>query len=287
MDKQPRYPYVHVECVDSHAELLSLRLWELGALGVEERDDTTIEQAKCKGCVLLVASFADENAAQHAVDAIGLDAESRLEFVVGDAWKHEWRSYFKPTRIGERLLLCPSWDLEEPKAHEVRLIIDPGGAFGSGTHETTRLVLAELDSRVKGDEVLLDVGCGSGILSIAALKLGATRAVAIDIEEAARDASVENAEINGVADALDVSTNALHTIKDPFPLVVANIRSEILIPMANELIKRVAGNGVLVLCGILYTEAEDVKTAYASMKHVGESREGEWVALTFAQSAYE
>src|SRR5512139_1404763 len=164
---EPRYPYVHVTVPASDAELVANELWERGAAGVEERDATTLlrGEAGAEG-VTLVASFADEAHAEAAREALADRFEARLEFVVGDDWAHAWRAYFKPTRVGERLVIRPSWEPVEAAPHEVVLTIDPGNAFGSGIHETTRLVLRESDRRGRGGERGLDVRGGSGILAI-------------------------------------------------------------------------------------------------------------------------
>ena len=265
MDTVSRYPYVHVEVSETEAPVLTAELWELGALGVEERDATTIEHASQPDRVLLIASFADNAQANGAIQSLNSRFDAWLQHVVGDEWKYRWRSYFKPTRIGRRILLCPSWDLQEPRSNEVRIVIDPGGAFGSGIHETTRLVLAGLDRIVQGAEQVLDVGCGSGILSIAAIQLGAKHAIAIDVDEAAREATEENAYNNEMAGRIDTSTSAIGDVTGQFSILVANIRSEVLIPMAPALIERMTDGGHLLLSGILQPETEDVVRAYQGL----------------------
>ena len=187
-----RYPYVHAVVAPEQAEHVGDQLWMLGATGLEERDGATLLQSP-EGRVLLIASFESDDEAHRAVAE--LEVPARVQWVEGDEWRHKWREFFKPTKVGQRLWIRPSWEALEPGPDEVVLTIDPGGAFGSGIHETTQLVLAEVERRTAEGCRVADVGCGSGILSIAALLLGAGSADAIDVDADAARISVENADL--------------------------------------------------------------------------------------------
>jgi len=200
--------------------------------------------------------------------------------VVGDDWKHRWREFFKPSRLGERIVVRPPWEEVETRPRDVVITIDPGQAFGTGTHETTRLVLAQLDRIVKGGERVLDVGCGSGILSIGAVLLGAARADGIDVEAESVDATHENAERNGVKGKVRASLTPLARVKGTFDLVLANVESRVLVPFAKEIAAKVAPGGTLVLSGLLADEEAALITAYAPMTAVGTTREKDWIAIT-------
>ena len=163
---EPRYPYVHVDVPADDAELVASDLWDLGATGLEERDATTLDHASKDGNVTLVACFVDDAAADEAALALR-ELGATVQYVVGDAWRDAWKAYFKPTRLGPRLVLRPSWEPWDAAPTDIVISIDPGRAFGSGIHETTRLVLKQLDGHIRGGETILDVGCGSGILAIA------------------------------------------------------------------------------------------------------------------------
>ena len=203
---------------------------------------------------------------------------------VGDEWRDAWKEYFQITPIGERLLLRPSWrDVPEDAGERVVLTIDPGGAFGSGLHESTRLVLRAIEADVKGGETVLDVGCGSGILAIAALLLGAERAIGIDVEDSAVPTTIENAEINGVDDRLEASTDPIESVAGTYALVLANIQAPILIGMAPTLAERVAAGGTLVLSGILAGQEDEVAAAFTALPRGLEATvtaDGEWRAIT-------
>ena len=161
---------------------------------------------------------------------------------------------------------------------DIVLTIDPENAFGSGDHETTRLVLAFLDERIQGEERVLDVGCGSGILSIAAVGLGAASSRAIDIEDDAVLVTERNAALNGVAQYVRASTTPLSEIEGVYDVVLANIETRVLVQMPDSLRARVAPNGLLVLSGILRKEWEQLRAAYPSWHVDAFTEEGEWCA---------
>jgi ribosomal protein L11 methyltransferase len=287
---QPRYPYVHVDVAPDRAEDVGVALFDLGALGVEERDATTLTRGADAGVVTLVASFPDERAARSAVSALGgaslraLGARApRLEWVVGDDWRDAWKAHFRPTRVGDRLVIKPSWEAHAPGPGEVVLEIDPGRAFGTGTHETTRLVLAEVDRRVRGGERVLDVGAGSGILAVAAVLLGAARARCVD-EDADTVAVVrETAARNRVASRVRASATPVQRLRGAYDLVLANIEARVLIPLAAPIAARLAPRGTLVLSGILAGQEDDVARAYAPLVVEAAPRLGEWVALVLSR----
>jgi len=278
MSDSPRHPFVTIRVRPDQLELAQLRLWEVGASGLEERDETTLVRESAPDRVVVIAAFPDEAAAHHAWKEIREDYEAELIYIPSEHWATEWRRGFGAQRIGQRLLLHPSWEAVQSEPGDVVLTIDPENAFGSGDHETTRLVLQILDQRVEGSERVLDVGCGSGVLSIAALRLGAASAVAVDIDEDAVVVARRNAEINGVAPRIDASTRPLEDIGEAYDIVLANIETRVLIHMPGELQARTAPGGILVLSGILRGERDELLTAYAPMLLEECLEEGEWCA---------
>jgi ribosomal protein L11 methyltransferase len=273
-----RHPFVTIRVRPEQLELTQLTLWELGATGLEERDEATLVRESAPGQVVVIAAFPDEAAAQHALKEMREEHEAEIIYLPHEDWATEWRRGFSAQRIGRRLLLHPSWEAVQAKPDDVVLTIDPENAFGSGDHETTRLVLRLLDQHVAGDERVLDVGCGSGVLSIAALLLGAASAVAVDIDEDACIVARRNAEINGVASRLEASSRDVGDIDGAYDIVLANIETRVLIRMPDPLRARIAPGGFLVLSGILRGERDELLAAYAPMRLEACLEEGEWCA---------
>ncbi|HUN91202.1 MAG TPA: 50S ribosomal protein L11 methyltransferase [Burkholderiaceae bacterium] len=188
--------------------------------------------------------------------------ESHAEVADAD-WVRQTQSQFPPTRIADRLWIVPSWH-EPPDPAALNVRIDPGAAFGTGTHPTTRLCLAWLEAEMPRNASLLDYGCGSGILSISAALLGAREAVGTDIDPGALEVARDNAKRNGAGSARYTSPDALTRSSPPdgFDVVVANILSAPLVVLAPALVGRVRPGGALVLSGILASQAEAVGDAY-------------------------
>jgi ribosomal protein L11 methyltransferase len=281
MSTAPRYPYVHVDVPVDEADVLSAELFELGASGIEERDASTLikSPAAHAALVTLVASFDSDEAAEAARAALSERFSARIEHVEGDAWRDGWKAYFKPTRVGTRLVVKPSWEPYEAQPNDLVLTLDPANAFGTGTHETTRLVLAELEEIVVPGRPVLDVGTGSGILAIGCCLLGASHVRALDIDDESVNACEENAEANGVRDRIEVDKTKVEALTEQYPLVLANIETRILVPLKAAIMARVEPGGVLVLSGILRSELETAKREYASFALLREREQGEWAAL--------
>ena len=211
-------------------------------------------------------------------------------------WENNWKQYYKPMEIGERLLVIPQWEQEDPKVRKaleggrVPLILEPGLTFGTGSHATTRLCLTALEQAVQGGEKVLDLGCGSGILSIAALKLGAASALAVDIDDKCLDVAYENAAMNGIGrDTYTVkvgdilSDEALRAeIGGGYDVVLANIVADVIIglgPMVRSLLRE---NGVFLCSGIIDTRAEEVadKLRQAGLEILDTRSSEGWYAYT-------
>jgi len=207
-------------------------------------------------------------------------------------WSAAWKQHYQPIAIGQRLMVVPAW-LEPPVEQRIPIHIDPGMAFGTGTHPSTQLCLELIEEiigtqRIPGSIDVIDVGSGSGILSIAALKLGARRALGIDIDADAIRAARQNAERNGVADRLDLGLGSLAEIQagvfalQQAPLVLANILAPVIVRLLGQgLAGLLAPQGALVLAGILDEQAEDVEKALQDqgLQLVERRQQGDWVAL--------
>jgi len=278
MSRSKRHPLVSMRVTREQLELAQLRLWELGATGLEERDRTTLARSPSDEHVTLVASFSNGVAAKRALDDVNKDFEAELSYLADVDWAVEWRRGFRPQQIGRLLWLQPSWERADSAPGQVVVTIDPENAFGSGYHETTRLVLGALEQRIRGGERLLDVGCGSGILSITALRLGAASALGIEMDEDAVKVARRNARLNGVDAGFEASTTPLVEVEGMYDVVLANIETRVLIDVADELSSRIAPGGFLVLSGILHEEREAIAAAYPSMRLIEWLEENAWCA---------
>ena len=278
MSNPPRHSFVSLRVRPDQLELAQLRLWELGATGLEERDETTLVRETVSGQAVVIAAFPDEAAAHYALREIRTEYAAEVVYVPSEDWATEWRRGFSAERIGKRLLLRPSWEASQNESDDVVVTIDPENAFGSGDHETTRLVLEMLDRYVVGGERVLDVGCGSGVLSIAALRLGAASAVAIDIDEDAVVVTRRNAALNDVAARIQVSARSMGDMDGVYDIVLANIETRVLSVMSHDLQGRIAFGGSLVLSGILIGERDELLAAYAPMRLEECLEEAEWCA---------
>ncbi len=283
---EPRYPYVHIDVEPEQVDEMSALLFELGAEGIEERDTGTLARGAETGQVTLVAAFGSREEAESAVAELGQEAHARYEEIVGDAWRDAWKEHYRPFTIaraadGRAVVVRPPWEPYEGQGHELVLELEPGRAFGTGLHETTRLVaqgLADCAPELHGITVL-DVGCGSGVLALVALVLGASHAIAIDTDAESVDVTRENAERNALTARITPSTSPLESLAMTSPVVVANIEARVLIPMAPELARRVEPGGLLLLSGILVPQADDVRAAYAGFEPVSSPVMGEWTML--------
>jgi len=203
-------------------------------------------------------------------------------------WMQKWKEGFAPIAIGQRLIVAPSWRLPEQSEGRVVIQIDPGMAFGTGTHETTRMCLEAIDSRWRGGR-LLDVGTGTGILAIAAVLLAPeTRVTAIDIDPQAIEVARENIEINHAAEAIELAVAPPRDYAGrAFDAVVANLTAEVILDLFGDLIGCLAPSGVMILSGILTTLADDVERAVVAAGLVVIERRtmGEWSAIVAARGA--
>ena len=216
----------------------------------------------------------------------GRSSKPRLSWQIArpENWQHSWKRFIRPIRIGKQFWVTPSW-LTPPQFRSRQVItIEPGMAFGTGTHATTRGCLefieevAALSAPVKF--TALDVGTGSGILAIALAKLGAKRVWALDNDPVALGVARENLQINGVADKVELSGTPLSLLKRKFPVVVANLTAETIVELAGAIAPRVAPAGYLILSGILRDKAASVLRCFAPrFGLVKRKRAREWVTL--------
>ena len=268
------------------AELVASLFFDGGARGVEERDDSLAPMPGARrpapGRSLLVAWFDARADAERAALRAGLAAD--LAEVPDEDWGETWKKGLRAFSVG-RVFVRPSWVEGEPPPGSAEVVLDPGMAFGTGSHPTTALCLSAVADALLGrpGASVLDVGTGSGLLAIAARKLGAGRVAAIDHDPAAVEVARGNAARNRVD--VEVSGRPIEEVRGPFDLVVANILANTLVDLAPALARQVAPGGRLLLAGLLAGQAEEVRRAAlaAGLRAEGERRDGEWVLLVMGR----
>lgn len=196
-------------------------------------------------------------------------------------WANNWKKYYKPLEIGEKLAIVPEWEAYD---NDKRIVIkiNPGMAFGTGTHESTYMCLELLERYVKKDDEIFDIGCGSGILAIAGLKLGAKRALAVDIDDKCIDASHENADLNNLEDKMDIKKgNLLDVVKGRADLIVSNIIAEIIVDEIKNLKNHMDKGGIFITSGIIKERRQMVIDALEEngFKIIDELEKNNWVAI--------
>ena len=199
-------------------------------------------------------------------------------------WAEKWKENFKPNRIGKRITVKPSWEPYSPSPEEVVVTIDPGQAFGTGTHETTQMCLQFLEEAFDGTPTprrVLDVGTGTGILGIAAALLGAPLTLGIDVDPTGVEVAGENARVNGVEDRFHAATTPLSCVEGRYDLILANVLAEILSDLKQEIADRLEPGGKLILSGIISEKGDWVAKEYeaAGFRLAGRKEEGQWTAL--------
>ena len=225
-----------------------------------------------------LASLKDALAALPGYGITGAGTDLTLRYVEEADWANAWKAFYKPFRLGRRLVVTPPWEHPDLAPDDIPLVIDPGMAFGTGSHPTTQLCLTALEDYVTPGASVADIGTGSGILAIAAAKLGASPVAAHDNDPLAVKIARENAAANGVSVTV---TDALPT--GHYTVVVANILADVIIGMAAGLHTLLAPGGVLIASGIIDTREDDVRQALESigLTPVETRRQTEWVALVF------
>lgn len=210
-----------------------------------------------------------------------------LKIIHEEDWHKKWQKFFTTTRIGKHLIIKPSWELFLPDEGDIIIEMDPGMAFGTGTHATTRMCLEVIERLARGGKTainsMLDVGIGSGILSIAAAKLGIPKTVGIDVDPIARGYAQKNIDLNGVAGLVEVREVPLEKLEERFDLIVANILSEILLQLRKDLFRHLAGDGTLILSGIMAENKLKIERKFTSKTLTLEAslEHADWACMVF------
>lgn len=251
-------------------------------------DESILEADRTKASVSVFISTMKSPAEselliKQRLDALGVKCEITHEGVCEEDWADSWKQYYKPIRTGKRLVIVPVWETYKAEEGEIIVLMDPGMAFGTGTHETTRLCAGLVEKHTTDGCSVLDVGCGSGILAIAAAKLGAGKCFACDIDPVAVRVARENTELNSTPNVRCEVSDLLRQaerVDGGYNVIVANIVADIIIRLAPDVGKYLAKDGVFIVSGIIEERAHEVLDALdAAGYRVDEERyENGWYA---------
>ncbi|MGI4787315.1 MAG: 50S ribosomal protein L11 methyltransferase [Janthinobacterium lividum] len=278
-----RWAEISIDAEPNAVDAVGAALYAVGCGGFEVREnakppavagylpvDDRLEERLCK--------LQDALAKLPEFGVIGAGTELTLHYVEEADWATAWKAYYKPMRIGSRLVVTPPWETPDLQPNDLTIVVDPGMAFGTGSHPTTQLCLVALEEYVKPGLSIADIGTGSGILAIAAAKLGASPVIANDNDPLAVKIARENAAVNGVSIEIN------DTIPDgPYDLVVANILADVIIGMADKIAHWTKPGGTFIASGIIDTRESDVRQAVETFgfTSLDTRHQGEWVALIF------
>ncbi len=300
MHHKTEWAELAISVTPEYSDAVANFLIEQGSNGiVEEEDDKNRE-----GYVTLKAYLKNDCHVDKALRKIELYLKSLYEIrkektavpeiiinqIPDEDWNKKWKSFFEPVKVTPRIVIKPSWRKYRQQWDEIIIELDPGMAFGTGTHPSTRMCLRAIEKLTaifqgKKNTGLLDVGTGSGILAIAASLLGIEKVVGIDIDHQAILCAQKNVKKNNAAENISLSTTSLNKIEGIFPIVVANIFPHVLIDMKEKLSARLDGGGFLILSGILREKAAEVVAAFsAGFKVYEELNEEEWTCLVFQKT---
>lgn len=208
--------------------------------------------------------------------------ELEMKGVDEEDWSNAWKKYYHPVQVGEHLVVCPSWEAYDRQPDDVVLTLNPGMAFGTGTHDTTRLCMELLEKYITPQDTVLDVGCGSGILAITAALLGANKIIGCDIDEVAVKVAGENAALNGVQDRIAFHQGDLTSqVEGSFQIICANIVADVIIRLSEDAGRYLAKDGIFITSGIIDTREQDVLNALEQngFQVIERRTSGGWVAL--------
>jgi len=220
---------------------------------------------------------------------VGKGFESFTEIDEED-WSTAWKKYYKPFNITEKIVIKPTWEDYSPKEEEIVIQMDPGMAFGTGTHETTQMCAQLLEKYIKQDDTVVDAGCGTGILSIIAAKLGAKSITAFDIDEVAVKVTNENSALNNASDKIKTYTGDIGSLYkyidasgQKADIIIANIIANVIISISGKIAEHIRQGGYFITSGIINERADDVKKAYSDLGFKLEEtlNMGEWTAMVF------
>lgn len=208
---------------------------------------------------------------------IGL-GKVEMKKIYEEDWANNWKKYYKPSKIGDKIVVRPTWEEYTGKDEEIIISLDPGMAFGTGEHETTRMCIKALEKYVKGSSTVFDVGCGSGILSIVAAKLGAKKVIGVDLDPVAVESAIDNIKYNDVDNIDILQGDLLEVVEGKADIIVANIIAEVICILAEDVSKAINKEGLFISSGIIHDMVDTVVSRLEeyNFEIVAINKDGEW-----------
>ena len=271
-----------IEAEPFNSEILSSILWELEIDGINEEDDylfvftsenSTVNKTK-------LSDQLNKLKKEKLIDKFKIEEEQ----IHNKNWNEEWEKTIDVVKVSDRIIIKPSFRKYKKGNDEIVITIDPKMSFGTGNHATTKLVAQMLEKYIKGGERVLDVGSGTGILAITAIKLGALSSIAIDNDEWCYDNAIENCKLNNVENKIEIRNCELSQVEEKdFSVVISNIQKNVLKDLATEFKSRIKEKGILILSGLLESDKQEMIEYYSNygFELLDSSRIDEWVSLVF------
>ena len=275
-----QYKEFIIKTTPYNPDLVSGFLWELNIIGLNESEDSLIVFAEEKSILTLedVSNKLKILIVNKVIDSF--DVKEKL--IEGKNWNEEWEKRINVVEVSEHIVIKPSFKNYDNKQNKIVITIDPKMSFGTGEHETTKLVIQLLEKYIKKGMRTLDVGMGTGILAIASIKLGAKYALAIDNDEWSFENANENCRFNNVSKKVEINLSEIEQVKeDNFDIILANIQKNVLVDINKEIIKRLSKNGITILSGLLIEDERDIVDKYKELELIERETMGDWLALVF------
>ncbi len=304
-----KWTEVQIKTVSKLENLISNVLYDVGAKGLaieDPNDIVDLEQSNInwdfidsniihlkENEIIIKAYFPESNVLEKTIKSIqdeikdnptieDKDTQITLTLLDDEDWAESWKEHYKPFKIGPNILIKPSWEDIDVEEGNIIIELDPGMAFGTGTHETTWLCTEAIEKYMEEGDTLYDIGCGSGILSIVAVKLGAEKVIGVDIDPVSIKTSKENIEINKVADKIDIRQgDLLEVIDEKADIIVSNIIAEVIAGMTPDLKDYLKNDGIFICSGIILEKIQLVEDALEEngFEIIDVVKKGEWALI--------
>jgi ribosomal protein L11 methyltransferase len=275
-----KYIAFRIHSVPFQPDLISGLLWELDITGINEEEDYLIAYADDGSKINddAISGLLNNLKSQNIIESFSVSSE----VTEAKNWNELWEKSREVIRVSDHIVVKPTFKDYESKPDEIVITIDPKMSFGTGEHQTTKQVIQLLEKYIKPETKILDVGSGTGILSIAALKLGASYAVAVDNDEVCYENCLENSKLNDVEKQIAIINGTIKSVKeDNFDIIIANIQKNILILIAEDIYKKIKSSGIVILAGLLDKDEDEVVKNYQSIgfTYIESISMDEWVAV--------